>query len=268
MTSSPETFQISLETAETYESRFVPALLAEWAPHLVAMADVTRGHDVLDVACGTGIVARTAADRVGTGDRVTGVDLNEPMLTVARRVRPDITWRRADAAALPFDDGTFDAVLCQMALMFFPDPVAALREMGRVASPDGTVALVVPSSLSSQPAYGPFVEMAARHAGPDAVSLLSTYWRCGDPDVLVSDVESAGLEVVGLRTRMGTARFDSVEQLVATEIEGSPLIERIDDAVHQRISAGAREVMAPHVSSTGAVAAPLECHLLAAQKRS
>jgi ubiquinone/menaquinone biosynthesis C-methylase UbiE len=268
MTNAPETFQIPLEVAETYESSFVPALFAEWAPHLVDTADVEPGHAVIDVACGTGIVARTAADRVGPTGRVVGVDLNESMLTVARRIRPDITWRQADAAGLPFDDGSFDAVLCQMALMFFPDPVAALREMGRVARTDGTVALVVPASLSSQPAYGPFVEMAARHAGPQAVSLLSTYWRCGDPAELVASVESAGLEVVGIRTRRGTARFDSVEHLVATEVEGSPLIERIDDAVYQRIRDEAREVLAPHTTSTGALEAPLNCHLLAAQRRS
>ena len=64
--SAPETFQIPLETAEIYESKFVPALFADWAPHVIEMGDVSAGQSVLDVACGTGIVARTAAGRVGT----------------------------------------------------------------------------------------------------------------------------------------------------------------------------------------------------------
>lgn len=132
MGNSTETFQISLDAAEVYESKFVPAIFGECAPHLVGFAEIGPGQAVLDVACGTGIVARTAAERVGPQGRVVGVDLNDPMLAVARRLRPDVDWRRADAATLPFDDASFDAVLCQAALMFFPEPEQALREMARV----------------------------------------------------------------------------------------------------------------------------------------
>jgi ubiquinone/menaquinone biosynthesis C-methylase UbiE len=268
MTNSAETFQIPLEVAETYESRFVPALFAEWAPHIVEMADVSQGDTVLDVACGTGIVARTAADRVGSDGRIVGLDLNEAMLTVARRVQPDVEWRQGDAADLPFPDGTFDAVLCQMGLMFFPDRTKALREMGRVAKADATIGVVVPSSLASQPAYGPFVELVGRHAGPEAVSLVSTYWVCGDLDELTDLIDAGGLAVVGARTRLGTARFDSIDEFVATEVESTPLIERIDDDVYRRIREGAREVLAPYTTATGAVEAPIECHIVAAQRLS
>ena len=155
--STPETFQIPLETAEIYESKFVPALFADWAPHVIDMGDVTAGQSVLDVACGTGIVARTAAKRVGPNGRVVGVDLNQAMLTVAERVCPRLEFRLADVTALPFENATFDVVLCQMALMFFPDRPAAIREMGRVVKPAGTVVIMVPSSLDAQPAYRPLV---------------------------------------------------------------------------------------------------------------
>src|SRR4030095_9389410 len=111
-----------------------------------------------------------------------GVDVNPAMLSVARRVRPEIDWREGDAASLPFPDDSFDVVLCQMALMFFPDRVQALREMARVVTERGTVGVVVPAVLASQPAYAPFVEMAARHAGPDAIALLGAYFACGAPD--------------------------------------------------------------------------------------
>lgn len=265
--SSTETFQIPLEAAELYEAKFVPSIFAEWARELVGFARVSAGESVLDVACGTGIVARTAADHVGAGARVVGVDLNEAMLTVARRVRGDIEWRQGDAAALPFPDASFDVVLCQMALMFFPDRARALGEMARVAKAGGRVALVVPGTLAAQPAYGPFVEMAARHAGPEAISLLGTYWSCGELDELKSLVESAGLEIAATETRFGTVTFDSVDELVATEVEGSPLVDRISDDVYARIREGAREVLDPFTTPAGRVEAPLEGHLVSARKK-
>jgi ubiquinone/menaquinone biosynthesis C-methylase UbiE len=265
MQNATETFQIPIEVAELYESKFVPALFAEWAPHLVNVAGVARSQAVLDVACGTGIVARTVAELTGASP-VVGVDVNEAMLTVARRVRPALEWRRGDVAALPFADGSFDAVLCQMALMFFPDRAQALREMRRVVRASGTVAVLVPGDLPSQPAYAPFVEMAARHAGPDAVSLLSTYFVCGDLAELTALVESAGLHVVETRTRLGLATFGSVDEFVAAEVKGTPLIERVSDAVYARIREGAREVLRPFTSPAGAVEVPLRCHLVAARR--
>jgi ubiquinone/menaquinone biosynthesis C-methylase UbiE len=262
-----ETFQLSVAAAEAYEARFVPALFAEWAPPLVELAGVAPGQAVLDVACGTGIVTRTAADALRGQGRVVGLDLNEAMLAVARRVRPDLDWRQGDAAALPFPDGAFDTVLCQMALMFFPDRARALGEMGRVVAPGGTVAVVVPGQLASQPAWGPFVAMVARHAGPEALSLLSTYWACGDLAQLRALVESAGLDVTATRTRLGTARFDSVDAFVATEVESTPLIDRISQAVYARIREDAREVLRTFTTPAGRVEAPLEGHLVTAQRR-
>ena len=110
-------------------------------------------------------------------------------------------------AALPFADGTFDTVLCQMALMFFVDRPAALREMARVATDDGTVAVIVPGALEAQAAFKPFVELGARIAGPEAMSLLTTYFVCGDLGELTALFASAGLRVtvsrkVAARTRL------------------------------------------------------------------
>jgi SAM-dependent methyltransferase len=262
-TEPSESFQIPIEAAETYERAFVPAFFAQWAPLLCDAAGVSTGDRVLDVACGTGIVARTAAERVGPHD-VVGVDLNEAMLTVARRVRPDIDWRRGDVAALPFPDDSFDAVLCQMALMFFPDRAGALRELGRVATPGGVVGVLVPSSLDAQPAYGPFVEMAARHAGPDARSLLSTYFDCGDVGRLAGELDQAGLRVATAATRDGVARFASVDALVTTEVESTPLAQRISPTVYERIRAGAREVLAPFTTAAGELEAPFAVHVVIA----
>jgi SAM-dependent methyltransferase len=265
-TEPSESFQIPLEAAEAYETSFVPTFFAQWAPILCDAAGIQAGRNVLDVACGTGIVARTAAERTGPA-RVTGVDLNEAMLTVARRARAGIDWRQGDAAALPLPDRSFDAVVCQMALMFFPDRIAALREMRRVAAGSGTVAVLVPASLDVQPAYGPFVDMAVRHAGPEARSLLTTYFACGDTGELTGLFGHAGLQVTATGTHSGTARFPSIDALVTTEVESTPLRERITEETYDRIRHGAREVLTPFTTADGALEAPFEVHVVAARPR-
>ena len=266
MAETQETFQISREAAEVYEARFVPGIFAERVPHTLDAGGVGPGHDVLDVACGTGIVARSARERVGPDGSVTGVDLNEPMLAVARRLAPDVDWHQGDAAALPFDDARFDVVVCQMALMFFPDPVVALREMARVARPGGTVAVVVPASLDASPGYSAFAAVVAEVAGADAVGLVSSYFALGDLDHLRALLEAAGLEVTGTSTRTGHARFGSVDEFVATEVEGSPLIERIDDDAYAAIRRGCVDALAPYTDASGAVAIPFDCHGVAGRR--
>ncbi|HEX6336056.1 MAG TPA: methyltransferase domain-containing protein [Jiangellaceae bacterium] len=265
MTSSQETFQVSVEQAEAYESMFVPALFGDWAEPLVEAAGVRPGHRVLDVACGTGVVARAAADRVDRQGSVVGVDINDGMLEVARRLRPQLEWRRADAADLPFADDSFDVVLCQAALMFFPDRVAALREIARVTTAGGTVGLHVWAGLPAQAGYGPLTEIAARHAGPEAVNLLGSYWVLGDLDFMAQLAAAAGLRVHEARTRTGTARFASIDHLVETEVKSTPLGERIDDDVYQRIVDDARDELRPFVTVTGAVQLPIAGHLITAR---
>lgn len=256
-------FQLATEAAEQYEAAFVPALFAEWAPLLVQVARVRPGQSVLDVACGTGIVARTVADLPGDRGRVTGIDLNEAMLAVARRVRPDLEWRQGDAGALPVADAGYDVALCQMALMFFPDRAAALREMARVVRPGGTVAVAVPAALDAQPAYRAFVEVAVRHVGPDARTLLGTYWSCGDLADLCALMDAAGLTVVDTWIHLGTAHFDSPAHLVATEIEASPLAAEVDAEGYARIREETERVLRPFTTATGALDAPLRGHLVA-----
>ena len=118
--------------AEIYESFFVPALSAPWAEDLLRRTAPRPGERVLDVACGTGIVARRVAPRVGPTGRVVGVDPNLGMLAVARAAAAaegvSIEWREGRAEALPVEDAAFDLVCCQVALMFFEDRAAALRE--------------------------------------------------------------------------------------------------------------------------------------------
>jgi SAM-dependent methyltransferase len=265
ITMTSETFQLELAAAEAYEERFVPAIFAEWAQVLVTEAGVAPGQRVLDVACGTGIAARRAAEIAGA-PAVTGVDINDAMLKVAARIRPDITWLLGDAAALPLPDAAFDTVLCQMALMFFPDPAGALREMGRVASVGGTIAAAVPGRLEDQPAYGPFVELVARHAGAEAMSLLSVYWACGDPERLQRLFAEAGLTVTATRTHVGTARYASADDFVVGEVESTPLMDRLTPEQYAQVRLGAKAVLQPFTDRDGSVAAPLHGLIIVARR--
>jgi SAM-dependent methyltransferase len=259
-----ETFNIALEQAEAYEQRFVPALFAQLAPWMIDQVDLRAGQSVLDVACGTGIVARTVAERIGPGG-VTGVDRNQAMLTVAGRLRPDTHWRRGDVAALPFEDGTFDVVLCQSALMFFPDATAALAEMARVAASGGTVGVQVFARLDAQPAYGPWVGMVAEHAGAEARNLLGTYWIHGDLDTLAGRFATAGLTVTATLTKKAVLRFDSIEDFARTEIEATPLVERLNDDQYRTIVAESDGVLEEFVTDGGA-AIPIVAHLMVGHK--
>jgi ubiquinone/menaquinone biosynthesis C-methylase UbiE len=260
--STPETFQLTAAVAEVYEAQFVPAFFAQWAPRLLDAVGVAPGQRVLDVACGTGIVARTAADRVGPSGSVVGVDLSEAMLGVAARIRPDVRWTHGDAAALPLPDGDFDAVVSQMAMVFFPDPVAALREMRRVARPAGTVGVLIPGALARNAPYQLFVDIVARHAGAAARSLVTTYFALGELDRLRALVVEAGLSVVSAAPVVGEGGAGSIDELVTLEIDSTPLGERLDSGARERIHADCRAALAPWVVEGGALRFPFESNLV------
>lgn len=132
---------------ENYERFFVPTIGEPLARDLVASANLAPGERVLDVACGTGVVARLAAERVGATGAVAGLDVNADMLKVARSVSAalPIEWHESSAESMPLPDDSFDVVLCQMGLQFIPDKVAALREMRRVVRPGGRVVINLPT---------------------------------------------------------------------------------------------------------------------------
>jgi ubiquinone/menaquinone biosynthesis C-methylase UbiE len=154
-------WQVAGNAAEIYERDLVPAIFASWAPLVVDLAAPQPGERVLDVACGTGVVARLAAQQVGSNGQVVGLDLNPGMLAVAAAVTPpasptraSITWREANVIALPLAGTTFDIVYCQLGLQFFADRPAALHEMYRVLAPGGRLALMVWRSIQYSPGFG------------------------------------------------------------------------------------------------------------------
>ena len=200
MTQASTAWQVEVEAAGLYESHFVPAIFQRWAEELVRFAGLQPGQRVLDVACGTGAVARAAAEPVGQGGQVTGCDLNAGMLEVARQTAPEIDWVQSDATALAFDDDEFDVVICQSALMFFPDPGAAVSEMVRVARPGGSVVLQAwgPSS-----AYEMLAEVFDEVASADAAAIIRAPFGMPEMGTLQKLADDAGLTIEGGENALG-----------------------------------------------------------------
>jgi ubiquinone/menaquinone biosynthesis C-methylase UbiE len=132
---------MAVSAAEVYDEFFAPALFDQWPEQVLDAAAVAPGKRVLDVGCGTGILTRAAAGRVGSAGHVVGLDPNPGMLTVARRSAEAIDWREGVAESLPFEDGSFHRVVSQFAAMFFTDADTAISEMARVLAPSGKVAI-------------------------------------------------------------------------------------------------------------------------------
>jgi ubiquinone/menaquinone biosynthesis C-methylase UbiE len=189
---------------EMYERALVAPLFRPWAEDLLDRLRVGAGDRVLDVACGTGIVARIARQRMGPGARVVGVDASAPMLAVARTVAPNVEWREGSAVALPVEGGeSFDVVTCQQGLQFFPDNAVAAREMRRVLAPGGRLGLSVWRGLEDNVFFRELHAIAERHLGP----LVDARHSYGDGEALARLLRDAGFHDVHVERLVKTIRF-------------------------------------------------------------
>jgi SAM-dependent methyltransferase len=231
-------WQLMGTAAEIYADHLVPAIFAPWAPVLLDAVGVGPGDAVLDVACGTGVVAATAADRVGPTGTVIGVDLNPGMLAVATARTQRVRWMQADAADLPFPDGTFDRVLCQAGLQYFPDRLDAVREMRRVLRPGGRLAALVWGALEHSPGFAALATALESIVGPEAGAVMRAPFVFGDDRRSLAELlEAAGLVDVAVEARTGEVRFGSVEAFVRYQCAGSPLAALVDPGDVGRLTA-------------------------------
>lgn len=249
--------------AEIYERHMVPAIFAAWVPPLLDLVALKPGERVLDVACGTGVVARQAASRVGAGGHVTGLDLNGGMLALARASGAMVQWREGDAMDLPFAAKAFDVVVCQQGLQFFPDGARALREMHRVLVPGGRLAVAVWCAIESNPGHRALALGLERHVGTEAAGLMSALFRLGDSQTLQTILQSAGFHDVRVRLEKGVARFPSPELFTRWFVAGSVLGRTAVQVREESLVAMVREVdraLQPYTSADG-LAFPMEAYL-------
>ncbi len=194
-----------LSFPELYEQALVGPLFQPWVEPLLEDVALTSGDRVLDIACGTGIVARLARKRLGEDGTVVGVDLNPHMLAVARRADPTIDWREGDAAALPLRDGErFDVVLCQQGCQFFADKAAAAHQMHRALIEGGRLGVSTWRPDEEFPVLRELRSIAERHVGP----ITDRRHALGSPDPLEDALREAGFHDVRSRRLTRNIRFD------------------------------------------------------------
>ena len=210
------------DPATIYEEWFVPAVFAPLAREVMAETAIPPDARVLDVACGTGVVARLIAAQVGSEGRVVGLDFSPAMLAGARRAAAaeglDIDWREGSAQKLPFADGAFDLVVCQMGMQFFPDRPHAVAEMHRVLTPGGRVVLTTWRGLD----HHPFPAAVARAVQDRFNSpALAMPFVLGDPAVLTELVQNAGFADVSVESVAIVADYARPQEYVALQINAS-----------------------------------------------
>ncbi|HET7109242.1 MAG TPA: methyltransferase domain-containing protein [Gemmatimonadales bacterium] len=197
----PFDYTFGASAPENYERYFVPAIGRPVAERLMQAARLKAGERVLDVGCGTGVVTRLAAEQVGSGGTVAGVDPSEGMLAVARATAAPasgITWHEAGAESLPLADGAYDVVLSQMALQFVADRSQAMREMKRVLAPGGRVALNVPGRIA--PLFQGMADAFGRHISPQVAGFVQAVFLLHDEAELEGLFNDAGFREVRVRT--------------------------------------------------------------------
>jgi SAM-dependent methyltransferase len=262
----PERWQVSTDAAEVYESCFVPAIFGAWASPVADAAGIRTGNNVLDVGCGTGVLAREAFGRVGREGQVVGLDLNEGMLAVAARTEPRIEWRLGDATSLPFVDGSFDVVVSQFALMYLPDRVASLCEMWRTLAPGGRLAIAVWAAIDHARGYEILVDIAARQCGREAADVLAAPFVLGDRAELAELFVSTGISEADITFHEGSIRFPSVGEFIRIEVKGSPLADLISDDAMRTLAAESENALAEFVVPSGAIVMPMDAHIVTASK--
>ncbi len=229
--------------AANYQRFFVPAIATPVSTELIGAADLRPGERVVDVACGTGLIARLAAERVGPSGSVTGVDVSPQMIDVARTVdAPGIDWRVADAATLPLGDASCDVATCQMGLMFMEDRFAAVSEMRRVLVPGGRVVVNTPGVI--QPVFASMEQALVDHISPDLGGFVGAVFSMHEPAAVASLLHDAGLEDVAVTETSATLRLPPPAEFLWQYLSLTPLGQFVDQA-----PAAARAAMEQQVVS-------------------
>lgn len=269
--SEQERWQLAGNAPETYERHLVPAIFGPWAPVLVELGRLQSGERVLDVACGTGVVARVAAKHVGSRGKVVGLDINPAMLAIARSLPPApgavVEWREASADAMPFPDAAFDVEFCQLGLQYFPDRPAALREMRRVLVGRGRLVLMVWRPIQFSPGFAMLADALEHRVSTDAAAVMRAPFSLGDAETLRALIEGGDFHSVTIRPAVGTVQFPSPEDFVRHQVAGSPLaghVAKVDEKARTALLSEVNEALRPYTVS-GGLKFPIEAHLAVAQ---
>lgn len=261
-------FQLRGSGPEAYERYMVPIHCLTRAEDLLNRVCLQPGEQVLDVACGTGIVSRNAAERVGYLGHVMGVELNPGMLQIARQLAAyydQIEFVEGSALDLPVSDSQFDAVLCQQAIMFFPDREAAVREMYRVLKPGGRAGLNVWRTPEHNPAFNCLIKALEKHAGHEAAEFMRSPFVMKSVTEMRSLFEQAGFTHIRVIIRVDTLRYPSVAHLVQFETLNIPDPKIQTEAVQKDLTREMSTLVEPYIDDEGVVF-PVQDYVVVARR--
>jgi ubiquinone/menaquinone biosynthesis C-methylase UbiE len=212
-------WQLEGNIPESYERYLVPVLFAPWAVKLIKLAALKQNERVLDVACGTGIVARLASQHLGDAGKIVGLDLNPLMLKVARQSASDVTmpieWREGSATDIQLPEAIFDVVFCQAGLMYFAE-LQAVQEMHRMLVPGGRLALSVWRPIQYSPGYVALADALDRHVSSEAATMMKMPFSLGDTEKVRKLIVGSGFRNVRIRLDIDMVRFSSSEEFLST----------------------------------------------------
>ena len=231
--------------AENYQRYFVPSIATPVSAGLLETARLQSGERVLDVACGTGVIARLAAEAVGLTGSVTGIDLAPDMIDVARATRapaePPIDWHIGDAATLPFPDDTYNSVLCQMGLMFISDRSAAIAEMRRTLVAGGRVVISTPGAI--QPPFEILERALVEHIGADLGGFVRAVFSMHDPGAVASILRGADLRDVTATTKQAMLQLPAPAEFLWQYINLTPMAPIVNRAPEAAKKAMERDIV-------------------------
>ena len=264
------TEHVDTTAAEAYEHYMLPRTFGPWIEAMIDLADPQPGEHVLDVACGTGMATRLAAARVTPSGRAVGLDIDPGMIAVARShpampANGPLEWHCESALKMPFEDQTFDLVLCFHGLQFFPDRVAGLAQMRRVLKPGGRLIATVWRSIEYCKGPDALVKSLSRH-GIDASAAQRPY-ALGDADELKGLLRQAGFQQADVQTRRLDVHFPSTQHFVESLAAGAPstrlALAQVSKADQAVLIAEVDEMLQPYLTEQG-LSYPTECCILIA----
>ena len=257
-----------IDAGRGYEALFVPSQLEPWAEHLVELAGVCEGSRVLDVACGTGVLARSALAKAGANGRVVGVDAGPGMLVAAQELEPTIDWILCGAEDLEFDDAAVDCVISQFGMMFFDDRKKSAGEMFRVLRPGGSLAVAVWRSVEHNPAYAEVIALLEEHVGRTAADALRLPFSLGNPDEVTAALESGGFSDITVVAKTEQAKFPSSRRMVEAELRGwLPMfgIFLTEDKIEE-VLIESEKTLAKYAGPDGEAIFPMSANIFTAEK--
>lgn len=257
--------------ADKYERELVPAIFEPWSHSTVATAAPQQGEHALDIACGTGIVARCAASFIGPQGRVVGIDSDQDMIATARslpsHLERTIEWVEGDAQQLPFADATFDMIFCQGGLQFISDRSTALREMYRVLKPRARMVLMLFREIEYAPAFALLAETVAPYVAARMLKSIVTPFSLGKTDEAQELVEQAGFQQVSIRQEIKKTRFPSAQAFIQARLLATYHYDTMNSQILTRAVEEVGKALRPY-EVNGELVFPMTGYLLLAHKGS